>query len=197
MLGFYTRRIKRLVPSLVLCVLVTGVAVALVNPNPLVSLQTGASALFGLSNLFLLKQATDYFGAAAELNVFTHTWSLGVEEQFYFVYPFLICGSPVFSRQTARGSRYLYWVIIGLALVSLAAFIRLNDTNQPAAYFLMPTRLWELGAGSLLSWARGTVPGTGRVRCGNWTRCGSSARWWRRCSFRCSTPFRPPSSSSA
>ena len=54
------------------------------------SLQTGLTSLFGFSNLYLLKQSTDYFGQETELNVFTHTWSLGVEEQFYFVFPFLI-----------------------------------------------------------------------------------------------------------
>lgn len=88
--GFYSRRLKRLVPALVLCVLTTGLLICLFDPHPQASLRTGESALFGLSNIYLLRHATDYFGASAQLNTFTHTWSLGVEEQFYVFFP-LIC----------------------------------------------------------------------------------------------------------
>ena len=80
--GFYERRIKRLVPALSVFVLITSIAICLFNPHPVVSLQTGLTSLFGLSNLYLLKGSTQYFAQSTELNVFTHTWSLGVEEQF-------------------------------------------------------------------------------------------------------------------
>lgn len=70
--GFYTRRIKRLVPVLVLFVLVTSILICLFNPTPDASLKTGIASLFGLSNLYLLRQSTDYFAASTELNVFTH-----------------------------------------------------------------------------------------------------------------------------
>ena len=147
--GFYTRRIKRLVPALVLFVLITSILICLFNPDPGASLKTGITSLFGLSNLYLLKQSTDYFAASTELNVFTHTWSLGVEEQFYFLFPFLIWFTG-FSRSATNGNRNLFWVMGALSLASLVFFIYSYRTNQPAAYFLMPTRLWELGAGCLL-----------------------------------------------
>jgi len=83
MLGFYVRRIKRLVPALVLFVVITDILICLFDPTPRLSNRTGITSLFGLSNLYLLKQSTDYFAGSTELNVFTHTWSLGVEEQFY------------------------------------------------------------------------------------------------------------------
>ena len=149
LLGFYVRRIKRLVPALVVCVVVTSILICLFDPTPIASLRVGISSLFGLSNLYLLKQATDYFGSWAELNVFSHTWSLGVEEQFYLVFPLLVWFSGC-SRRTAKGSRILFWLVVALAITSFIAFIYLNDINQPAAYFLMPTRLWELSAGCLL-----------------------------------------------
>jgi peptidoglycan/LPS O-acetylase OafA/YrhL len=139
--SFYTRRIKRLVPALVLCVVATGFLLCLFDPTPAASLRTGLAALFGLSNLYLFKQASDYFGNAAELDPFTHTWSLGVEEQFYFVFPLLFW-------LTHRG-RFVY-LVAGLSAASLAGFVFLYGTHQPAAYFLMPARLWELGAGCLL-----------------------------------------------
>jgi peptidoglycan/LPS O-acetylase OafA/YrhL len=149
LVGFYTRRIKRLVPALVLFVLITSVLICLFNPRPGFSIKTGITSLFGLSNLYLLKQSTDYFAASTELNVFTHTWSLGVEEQFYFLFPFLVWFTG-FGRLATKGSRNLFWVTGVLSVASLIAFVYIYQTNQPTAYFLMPTRLWELGTGCLL-----------------------------------------------
>jgi peptidoglycan/LPS O-acetylase OafA/YrhL len=149
LLGFYTRRIKRLVPALVLFVLITSILICLFNPTPSDSLKTGITALFGLANLYLLKQSTNYFATSTELNVFTHTWSLGVEEQFYLLFPLLVWLTG-FGRQTTKGSRNLLWVMGLMSIASLIAFVHNYTTNQPAAYFLMPTRLWELGAGCLL-----------------------------------------------
>lgn len=149
LVGFYTRRIKRLVPALVLFVIVTSFLICLFNPSPEFSLKTGITSLFGLSNLYLLRQSTDYFDPSTELNVFTHTWSLGVEEQFYFLFPFLVWFTG-FGRLATKGSRNLFWVMGALSVASLIAFVYSYRTNQPAAYFLMPTRLWELGTGCLL-----------------------------------------------
>lgn len=147
--GFYERRIKRLVPALVVFVLITSVLICLFNPDPGLALKTGATSLFGLSNLHLLKQSTDYFAQSTELNPFTHTWSLGVEEQFYLLFPFLIWFSG-FGQQTAKGARNLFFWVGAMAIASLIGFIYLYQVNQPAAYFLMSTRLWEMAAGCLL-----------------------------------------------
>ena len=133
--GFYTRRIKRLVPALVLFVLITSVLICLFNPSPSASLRTGITSLFGLSNLYLLKQSTDYFAASTELNVFTHTWSLGVEEQFYFLFPFLVWFTG-FSRLAIKGSRNLFWVMAVLSFASLIAFVYSYKTNQPTCCLL-------------------------------------------------------------
>jgi peptidoglycan/LPS O-acetylase OafA/YrhL len=149
LIGFYSRRVKRLVPALILFVLISSVLICLFNPSPGASLETGMAALLGLSNLHLLQQSTDYFAPSTELNVFTHTWSLGVEEQFYVLFPFLVWFTG-FGRQSSQGVRNLLWVMGFLSIASVIAFGYAYKTYQPAAYFLMPTRLWELGAGSLL-----------------------------------------------
>ncbi len=147
--GFYERRIKRLVPALSVFVLIMSIAICLFNVSPGTSLKTGITSLFGLSNLYLLKQSTDYFAQSTELNVFTHTWSLGVEEQFYILFPFLIWFSG-FGRQTKNGARNLFLIVGALAIASLIGFLYLYPINQSAAYFLMPSRFWEMASGCLL-----------------------------------------------
>jgi peptidoglycan/LPS O-acetylase OafA/YrhL len=147
--GFYERRIKRLVPALVVFVLITSVLISLFNPEPGVALGLGWRSLFGISNINLYQGSTDYFAQSTELNPFTHTWSLGVEEQFYLLFPFLIWFSG-FGQQTAKGARNLFFWVGALTIASLIGFIYLYQVNQPAAYFLMPPRFWEMAAGCLI-----------------------------------------------
>lgn len=150
LLDFYSRRVKRLIPALALCVLVTGVLISLFNPAPIASIRTGIAALFGLSNLYLLKQSVDYFGDAASLNAFTHTWSLGVEEQFYVVFPLLLWFAGL-NQAFASGTKKTLTVVLVLSSVSAGVYVVLKTTQPMFAYLLMPTRIWELGAGAALA----------------------------------------------
>ena len=147
--GFYARRIKRLIPALLVFVLIASIAISLFNPEPEAQLEIGSRALLGFSNIALYNQSADYFAQSVKLNVFTHTWSLGVEEQFYVLFPFLIWFSG-FGRQTKNGSRNLFLIIGVLTLASLLGFLFLYSTNQQAAYFLMPSRFWEMASGCLI-----------------------------------------------
>jgi peptidoglycan/LPS O-acetylase OafA/YrhL len=146
-LAFYTRRVRRLWPGLLLCVLVTSIVISFFELSPVASLRTGIAALFAVSNLYLLKQATNYFGSAASLNAFTHMWSLGVEEQFYLVYPLLYWFG--LRRVGSRHKTFVALLMVGTLMVSLAAYLYYSQVNQPRAFFLMPTRWWELMAGCL------------------------------------------------
>tara|TARA_B100000242_G_C43041606_1_gene485979 strand:+ start:214 stop:2277 length:2064 start_codon:yes stop_codon:yes gene_type:complete len=148
-LSFYERRIKRLLPALVFFVLIFSILICFFNIAPTLSLRTGITSLFGFSNLYLLKQSTDYFGQSTQLNVFTHTWSLGVEEQFYFLFPFLIWFTG-YGRHSSGSRKNLFLTLSFLISCSFILYIFLNQTNQSAAYFLMPTRFWEMGLGCLL-----------------------------------------------
>ncbi len=161
LLGFYSRRLKRLVPALLVFVVVVGILACLVIPRPHTALRTGISALFGFSNVYLHGQATDYFGTATKLNPFTHTWSLGVEEQVYLLLP-LVAWLTGFARPGAGGQRALFGVMGVASLASLIAFVQLYPTQQAAAYFLMPPRLWEMGAGCLLFCLGGVWPAAAR-----------------------------------
>jgi peptidoglycan/LPS O-acetylase OafA/YrhL len=151
---FYQRRFKRLLPALIINVFVVSILfAAFASPLDDVrvpSLRTGITSLIGVSNLYLLKQGTDYFALNTQFNPFTHTWSLGVEEQYYLLWPILllICGAGIVG--TKHTARKLGLMSIILLAGSLAYYLFLNSTGQQAAsFFLMPARFWELSAGSL------------------------------------------------
>jgi len=156
-LSFYSRRFKRLVPPLILFTLITSLLICLFSSEPKRSLHTGFSSLFGFSNIFLWLKSAEYFQPSVKLNAFTHTWSLGVEEQFYFFFPLIIwfCG---FNRQTKKGGTKFLWTVGFLSIVSLCLFVYLNLTNELAAFYLMPARFWEIGAGCLAFFLSTRIP---------------------------------------
>ncbi len=146
---FYARRIKRIFPALIVCLLATTYISALFIPSSWLSAvnqQTGLYAFFGLSNFILAQTGRDYFAPTTEFNPFTHTWSLAVEEQFYLVFPFLFLAW--------LGSRRGRWLSVGLfatGLVASVAFATWQSAASPTqAYFLSPSRFWEMAAGVLL-----------------------------------------------
>ena len=146
--SFYTRRIKRLFPALVVYVFVTSFLICAFNPQPQEGLKTGLLSLFACSNHYLYHLSTDYFSQSTLLNPFTHTWSLGVEEQFYIVYPILFwfSGFSEVGRQRRLALYVDFAVVCGFAL-SITGFVTLYETDHSAAYFLMPTRFWEFTTG--------------------------------------------------
>tara|TARA_Y100001951_G_scaffold28503_1_gene22269 strand:+ start:16283 stop:18361 length:2079 start_codon:yes stop_codon:yes gene_type:complete len=146
---FYTRRITRIFPALIVCLLVTALFSALFVPSAWLSAvnqQTGFYAFFGLSNFILAQSGRDYFAPATEYNPYTHTWSLAVEEQFYLVFPFLF----IVWLAGGRGRKLSVWLFAVGALASIGYAIWTLRGNPVAAFFLTPGRFWELAAGVLL-----------------------------------------------
>ena len=146
--SFLERRIKRLIPALIPFTIITGILICLFNPNPGQSLKTGITSLFGLSNLYLLHISTDYFASSTLLNAFTHTWSLDVEEQFYIAFPLLIWFTG-FGKNARHSYRNLFIASLFLISLSLISYIYIHQIDQSSAYFLMPTRFWEMSAGCI------------------------------------------------
>ncbi|TGM44668.1 acyltransferase [Leptospira biflexa] len=147
---FWTRRVKRLLPALLFTVVVSVTITFLFSSHEshhtTMSIETGLFSLIGMGNLFLANMATDYFSTTAELNAFTHTWSLGVEEQFYLFFPILFW---LFFHQKKR---VIPFFIILSALTILSIFVyRNNFDKQPIkAFYFVHNRFWELSLGSLV-----------------------------------------------
>ena len=145
--NFYSKRIKRLAPAMIVMVLLVSLAIRFFDPDPKISTISGILALFGLSNIFFYIQAIDYFGNSVKLNPFSHTWSLGVEEQFYLIFPFLFFWQ--LNKNKYKKIRIAF--LAGITVISLMGYIIIYPINQPAAYFLVPFRFWEIGIGCLLA----------------------------------------------
>jgi peptidoglycan/LPS O-acetylase OafA/YrhL len=142
--GFYARRIARIQPALVVALVGVAILQTLFVPASWLSdtaERTATLAFFGASNVALVWLDDGYFAPRAEFNAFTHTWSLAVEEQFYLVFPLLF---RAWSRRRAHR-----WLVVP-ALASLAFAAHLTTAAPAHAFYLLPSRFWELAAGSLL-----------------------------------------------
>ena len=147
---FYTRRILRIVPALVVCLLVTTIATILFIPSSWLSSstsETGLAAFFGVSNIVLAFNNDEYFSPRAGFNPFVHTWSLGVEEQFYFLFPFVIY---FFLKNKRTDSLRTTKIMATICVVSFAICGLLTPFRWEYAFYLPVSRIWEIGVGVYL-----------------------------------------------
>lgn len=146
--GFYAARARRLLPAAAV-VLVTTAAVATALLPPLQAksvLDDGLASALYVGNYRFAITGTDYLASSAP-SPFQHYWSLGVEEQFYLLWPALMLGIAVFFRSRAA-------LLAGLVVVcgvSLTLSVRWTHTAPPWAFFSLPTRAWELATGGLIA----------------------------------------------
>jgi peptidoglycan/LPS O-acetylase OafA/YrhL len=157
---FYVRRVRRIIPSAVLVLAVTVAAshVLLTATRAKDATIDGLWAAVFLSN-WRFERATDYFAEGQPPSPLLHYWSLSIEEQFYFAWPFLLVGLfAVTRRYSTRTEKYpakrQLWLGMCMASICVASFAWacvLFPWNPTGAYFSTFTRIWELGVGSLLS----------------------------------------------
>ncbi|TPE48401.1 acyltransferase family protein [Amaricoccus solimangrovi] len=153
-LEFYKRRVLRILPALAVVLAATVLAAwAIMLPNEFraAGRSVVATALF-LSNVYFWR-TSGYFAATAELKPLLHTWSLAVEEQFYVFFPLML----VFVARFL-GRRFRLWIGL-MVLVSFGLGVALTPRDPMTAFFLLPSRIWELGLGALI--AAGAAPAVG------------------------------------
>ena len=144
---FWARRVRRIAPAMLAVTAVTMAvvfAIGFKGLHPSVGSQALAT-LLSVANFYFYKQAGDYWGPAAEHSPFLHTWSLAVEEQFYLVLPvtlFIIY---------KRWPRSLLGAMLAGFTASLALFLYEYPGHPTGTFYLLPTRAWELAAGSVLA----------------------------------------------
>lgn len=148
---FYRRRIRRIFPALM--VLLIGCLVAgyfILTPTQYKELsRTALSTMLFVSNFDFYK-LTDYFGGASDLKPLLHTWSLAVEEQFYIVFPLLLHAIRKHLKRRIR--LVLFGLFVGSLILS--EVLRIKDSS--AAYYMAPSRGFELLAGAMI--AAGGLP---------------------------------------
>lgn len=168
---FYARRFRRLMPGLLLMLACTGLAAwLLVAPaDQPAQAMAAVSAAAWLSNFHFAFSDLGYFTPDAETNLYLHTWSLGVEEQFYLVWPALLVlslGAWKGATRTARPDR-LKTVLVATFLTSLLASLWWTRTEPLIAFYMMPARGWQFALGALVFLhfgARGSTASDGEER---------------------------------
>jgi peptidoglycan/LPS O-acetylase OafA/YrhL len=146
---FYVARARRLLPAAATVGIATAIGSALLLPPLQARTVLGdgiASALY-VGNYRFAVQGTDYLAADVPPSPFQHYWSLGVEEQFYLLWPALIIASALQLRRI----RFRAGLLTAVAVISFALSLALTRSSPPWAFFSLPTRAWELAVGGLVA----------------------------------------------
>ena len=147
--AFYARRARRILPAAAAILVVTLFAAALViSPLDLPPVARDAVAVaLSAGNIRFALGATDYFAAGVAPSPFLHYWSLGVEEQFYLVWPALL----VVAMRIGRSRMAVTLALAVVVVVSYAAALWLTDRSAAWAFYSLPTRAWQLALGGLIA----------------------------------------------
>jgi len=156
---FYTKRIARLFPAFLVVFVFTVIAsVLFLSPNVGVqqnAIKSSLGATLGISNFILPRVTGDYFGASGSSNPFQHTWSLSVEEQFYFLFPLFFL---IFLNKKIRKGNFSTPIIFlsALTILSFSLTLPFDITEKisnfgTTEYFAPQNRAWEFLAGVMTS----------------------------------------------
>jgi peptidoglycan/LPS O-acetylase OafA/YrhL len=148
---FWERRARRILPALVVVTLATlGAGYFLLLPTDFVALGKAVAAQAGFAANLYYWRDTGYFSGGADQKVLLHTWSLAVEEQFYLLLPLALFAAfrfaPVHLRPATTRSLFIAGILGSLALSVYAV-----PRHPAAAFYLLPTRAWELLLGATLA----------------------------------------------
>jgi peptidoglycan/LPS O-acetylase OafA/YrhL len=145
--NFYERRARRILPALLLVMLISiPFAWWLLMPYDMWSFcKSLGYALASIANILFNKE-NGYFAASSLLKPFIHSWSLGVEEQYYWLFPLIL----IFIWKYIKP--FIFWIFLVIAIASLLySQYLLSFKNSDAAFYLLPSRIWELLFGALIA----------------------------------------------
>lgn len=151
---FYARRARRLLPAAIVVLVATmAMAAAVLPPLEVRSVwKDGLYCALYVGNFRFAATGDDYL-AGSNPSPFQHFWSLGVEEQFYLVWPLVLLAAALVWWRSRPSRVGAITAIAALSAASLYASVELTRANQPLAFFLLPARAWELGLGALVALA--------------------------------------------
>jgi len=152
--NFYARRLRRLLPALLLMLAATCVLGWLLLPfdEHISQVSAASSVALWISNFHFAFTNLDYFSPGAESNLFLHTWSLGVEEQFYLVWPLLIALTMEIRKAAprTRPMAHLNYALGGVLVLSFGLSIYWTWHAPQLAFYMMPSRAWQFATGALV-----------------------------------------------
>jgi peptidoglycan/LPS O-acetylase OafA/YrhL len=160
--AFYGARARRLLPAGCTVLVVTAIASAVLLPALEVrgALDDAIASALYVGNYRFAVEGADYLAAGTPPSPFQHYWSLGVEEQFYLLWPALIIGCAwLIRRQRPAGSQSVAPFVIVLTFVAVTSYalsLSWTHTSPPWAFFSLPSRAWELAVGGLTAFAATT-----------------------------------------
>jgi peptidoglycan/LPS O-acetylase OafA/YrhL len=150
---FWAKRIRRILPASLVCTFITGIIAYKQGPFKFDGLFNNLKAsIFYFENILLGIQSTDYFNQDNNQTPVWHFWSLGVEEQFYLIWPvlmILIC--IIFVKKRKYIKEGIFFIFIIVFFITFIWNIILTNKNDPSVYFWPWTRMWELAAGGILA----------------------------------------------
>lgn len=147
LLKFYERRARRILPAL-FCVMLVSLPFAWfwMLPDQLKEFSQSELAVSAFASNILFWKQSGYFDASAELKPLLHTWSLAVEEQYYVLFPLLLA----FFWRFGKGWFGLRSLFLLIAVASLLLSQSMVNTDSAFAFYLLPTRAWELLVGAMI-----------------------------------------------
>lgn len=151
---FYIRRLRRLLPALFVMLASVGLLAWLLVPtlDQFRQVSSAVNAAGWISNIYFALVHLGYFSPSAATNLFLHTWSLGVEEQFYLLWPMLIVASLTGWSQDggALSVRLLLRMLIAVGVFSLGLCLYWSYHSPRLAFYMMPARGWQFSLGAIV-----------------------------------------------